>query len=187
MRPASPPEIEITTRRHFFIGAIYGLWTAIGAALGIPALIYLMFPPKARQNDEWVAAGDLSRIAPNTPMEVTFRRNRVDGWKVTSEKSTAWVVKDASNHVAAFGPQCTHLGCAVRYAHERLECPCHLGFFEPDRGFPIQGPPSRPLAAIALESRPDGSLWAVGELPKPTVENPGHRAQCPKDGAEVSA
>jgi len=31
-----------------------------------------------------------------------FRKNRVDGWKVTSEKSTAWVVKIAENQVVAF-------------------------------------------------------------------------------------
>ena len=32
---------------------------------------------------------------------MTYRRNRVDGWKVTSEKSTVWVVKSASNKVTA--------------------------------------------------------------------------------------
>ena len=30
---------------------------------------------------------------PDVPLEVAFRRNRVDGWRVVSEKSTAWVVK----------------------------------------------------------------------------------------------
>lgn len=87
----------------------------------------------------------------------------------------------------AYRQTCTHLGCAVRYAKGRLECPCHLGFFEPDRGFPVQGPPSRPLAAIQLETRPDGSLWAVGELPKPTLENLGRAAACPRDKKEVVA
>ncbi|MBI3131382.1 MAG: Rieske 2Fe-2S domain-containing protein [Acidobacteria bacterium] len=68
----------------------------------------------------------------------------------------------------AYRQTCTHLGCAVRFDGKRLECPCHMGFFEPDRGFPVQGPPTRPLAGIALEVGPDGSVRAVGDLAKPT-------------------
>jgi Rieske Fe-S protein len=68
----------------------------------------------------------------------------------------------------AYRQTCTHLGCAVRWDGQRLECPCHVGFFEVDRGFPVQGPPTRPLSALAVEVRPDGTLWAVGDLPKPT-------------------
>jgi menaquinol-cytochrome c reductase iron-sulfur subunit len=163
VQPAYPPEIETTTRRHFFVGAIYGLWTAIGAALGIPALIYLLFPPKAHTNDEWVAAGDLSRITPNTPVEVTFRRNRVDGWKVTSEKSTAWVVKDASNRVAAFGPQCTHLGCAIRWDDSKTEflCPCHNSVFDA-QGKVVSGPAPRPLDRY--ETKVEGTKLMIGHL-----------------------
>lgn len=97
------------------------------------------------------------------------------------------LLRTPKGELKAYRQTCTHLGCAVRYANSRLECPCHLGFFEPDRGFPVQGPPSRPLAAIVLETRSDGSLWAVGELPKPTLENLDRVAQCPKEKTEVSA
>src|ERR1051325_2609720 len=109
------PDIRGTTRRRFYVGAIYGIWAVISAALGLPALIYLFLPPKVRKQSEWVEAGDVARIAPNSPVELTFRRNRVDGWKVSSEKSTAWVVKQADNSVVAFGPQATHLGCAYHW------------------------------------------------------------------------
>ena len=163
MQPVSPPETEATSRRYFFVGAIYGLWTAIGAALGIPALIYLLFPPKAHKTDEWVAAGDLSRIAPNAPVEVTFRRNRIDGWKVTSEKSTAWVVKSASNQVAAFGPQCTHLGCAIRWDDSKTEflCPCHNSVFDAN-GKVVSGPAPRPLDRY--ETKVQGTQLMIGRL-----------------------
>ena len=86
-------EGESTSRRNFYVVAIYGLWGAIAAALGLPALVYLLFPPKAKKGDEWIEVGDVGRLAPNSPVELTFRRTRIDGWKVTSEKSTAWVVK----------------------------------------------------------------------------------------------
>lgn len=97
------------------------------------------------------------------------------------------LLRTSKGDLKAYRQTCTHLGCAVRFKNERLECPCHLGFFEPDRGFPVQGPPSRPLSAIAIEARADGSLWAVGELPKPTLENLNHRADCPRDKTEVQA
>jgi Rieske Fe-S protein len=159
----SLPESAGTSRRNFFVGAIYALWTAIVAALGIPALVYLLFPPKARKADEWVAAGDITRIAPNVPIEVTFRRNRVDGWKVNSEKSTAWVVKDAANHVRAFGPQCTHLGCAVHWEDAKNEfvCPCHNSVFD-IQGKVVSGPAPRPLDRY--QTRVDGNQLMIGRL-----------------------
>ena len=97
------------------------------------------------------------------------------------------LLRTEKGELKAYRQTCTHLGCAVRYAGGRLECPCHAGFFETARGFPVQGPPSRPLSAIALEERPDGSLWAVGELPKPALENLGARAGCLRESMEAEA
>lgn len=97
------------------------------------------------------------------------------------------LLRTPKGDLKAYRQTCTHLGCAVRFKNGRLECPCHLGFFEPDRGFPVQGPPIRPLAAIQLETRTDGTLWAVGELPKPTLETLDRRADCPRDKTEAQA
>src|SRR5215472_11294456 len=104
VRPVEESQQETlgTTRRRFYVAAIYGICGLISAALGLPALIYLLVPSKMRKQSEWVEAGDLRQLAPNMPVEVTFRRNRVDGWKVTSEKSTAWVVKFPNNQVVAY-------------------------------------------------------------------------------------
>ncbi|MBP7616932.1 MAG: Rieske 2Fe-2S domain-containing protein [Geothrix sp.] len=97
------------------------------------------------------------------------------------------LLRTSKGELKAYRQTCTHLGCAVRFSGGRLECPCHLGFFETDRGFPVQGPPSRPLSAIAIEERADGTLWAVGELPKPTLENLDRVADCPREQTEVQA
>jgi menaquinol-cytochrome c reductase iron-sulfur subunit len=158
-----PPETEGGSRRHFFVGAIYGLWGLMTAALSVPALIYLLFPPKARKTEDWFPVGDISRLAPNVPVEMTFRKNRVDGWKVTSEKSTAWVVKDAANHVTAFGPQCTHLGCAYHWedAKGQFLCPCHNSLFGAD-GKVVSGPAPRPLDRY--ETKIEGNKLLVGRL-----------------------
>src|SRR5215472_11455036 len=82
-----------TSRRSFYLTVIYGLWGLIAGTLSLPAFIYLFLPPKVRHDDPWVDAGDISKLDSKTPLEVVFRRNRVDGWKIISEKSTAWVAK----------------------------------------------------------------------------------------------
>ncbi|MBV8731999.1 MAG: Rieske (2Fe-2S) protein, partial [Acidobacteriia bacterium] len=126
--------------------AIYGLWAIITAALGLPALIYLLVPPRMRRQSDWVDAGDISQLTPGAPVEMTFRRNRVDGWKVTSEKSTTWVVKMPNNQVVAYSPICTHLGCAYHWEQAKNEfiCPCHNSLFGLD-GKVLDGPAPRPL------------------------------------------
>lgn len=82
------------------------------------------------------------------------------------------VVRTSDGSLKAYRQICTHLGCAVRWDGARLECPCHLGFFEIDQGFPVQGPPVRPLSGIALDVRGDGMIWAMGDLPKPNYLGP---------------
>ena len=163
MQTVQPPDTEALPRRHFFVAAIYGLWALIAAALSVPALIYLLFPPKARKTEEWFQVGDITHLTPNLPVEMTFRQNRVDGWKVTSEKSTAWVVKDAANRITAFGPQCTHLGCAYHWDDAKSEflCPCHNSLFAVD-GKVISGPAPRPLDRY--QTKIDGTILLVGRL-----------------------
>src|ERR1700722_16419468 len=92
------------TRRAFYTGFINGVMGLIGLALAAPAAVYLLFPPKVRTEAEWVETADPSNNPPGTPTEISFNRKRVDGWKVTTEKATAWVVKKPNNDVIAFSP-----------------------------------------------------------------------------------
>jgi menaquinol-cytochrome c reductase iron-sulfur subunit len=159
----STDPVESPTRRRFQIGAIYGMMAAISAAIGLPALAYLLVPGNVRKKDDWIEVGDVTRLAPGVPVELTFRRNRIDGWKVISEKSTAWVVKTADNQVTAFGPQCTHLGCAYHWEQDKKDflCPCHNSIFTID-GKVAAGPAPRPLDRYA--TRIDGSKLLLGKL-----------------------
>ena len=161
---SAEPAVELSpTRRSFYIKFIYGAMSAIGAALAVPAAIYLLFPPKARKETEWVEAADLSRIPTGTPTEVSFQHEKVDGWKVTSEKATAWVVKTAENQVTAFSPQCTHLGCAYHWddqSHTFL-CPCHTSAFSID-GKVLGGPAPRPLDRYSV--RIENGKLEIGPL-----------------------
>ncbi|MEO8597565.1 MAG: ubiquinol-cytochrome c reductase iron-sulfur subunit [Candidatus Solibacter sp.] len=72
------------------------------------------------------------------------------------------LVRTAEDNFAAYSQKCTHLSCAVYYeaAQNRLECPCHQGYFSLADGSVLQGPPQRPLPRVVLE-RDGGALIAV--------------------------
>jgi Rieske Fe-S protein len=72
------------------------------------------------------------------------------------------LVRTGGDSYAAYSQKCTHLSCAVYYSREqnRLECPCHKGFFSIADGSVLQGPPQRALSRVALEMK-GGQLVAV--------------------------
>lgn len=156
-----------TSRRRFHLGAIYGLMGAIGAALGIPAAGYLLVPARARQKEQWVEVTDISKLTPDQPEEILFRRNRKDGWKILSEKTSAWVSRKADGKVIAFAPSCTHLGCAFHWdeKHKNYLCPCHTSTFDRE-GKPLEGPAPRPLDRY--ETKVEGGKVLVGRIVKST-------------------
>jgi len=63
------------------------------------------------------------------------------------------LIRTAEDAYVAYSQKCTHLSCAVFYsrAHDRLECPCHQGYFSVKNGSVLQGPPTRPLPRVILE------------------------------------
>ena len=152
-------------RRTFQLTGIYGLWAVMGAAMATPALIYLLFPPKTGKKTEFVEATDLNELTVNAPEEIVFRRNRADGWKVTSEKTSAWVVKTAANQAIAFAPSCTHLGCAFHWDENKKEfiCPCHTSGFSVD-GKVLSGPAPRALDRYQIKIQ--GTKLLIGDVVK---------------------
>jgi nitrite reductase/ring-hydroxylating ferredoxin subunit len=73
------------------------------------------------------------------------------------------LVRLGSGEYVAYSQKCTHLSCAVYYekGRDRLECPCHEGYFSVRTGAVLQGPPPRPLPRVRLERRGD-QLIATG-------------------------
>jgi menaquinol-cytochrome c reductase iron-sulfur subunit len=163
IEPLAETEPSGTTRRFFYIGVIYAAWGAIAAALAIPAGFYLLLPPSARKKADWIDASDVNSIPQGVPTEVSFQRRRVDGWKVTSEKATAWIVRKDQTQVVAFAPQCTHLGCAYHWENQdkAFVCPCHNSVFSSD-GNVIGGPAPRPLDRYEVKVE-DGRI-KIGSL-----------------------
>ena len=161
----NPQTSKQPTRRSFHEIVIAGVQAIIGGALAIPAVAYLLGPTKSKKTDTWVETVDVGTLVTKVPVEQAFLQKRVDGWKVVTEKKTAWIVKlsDSANDIVAFGPQCTHLGCAYHYEENKSQfvCPCHTTLFSMD-GKVVSGPAPRPLDRF--ETKIDGTKLMLGEL-----------------------
>jgi menaquinol-cytochrome c reductase iron-sulfur subunit len=77
------------------------------------------------------------------------------------------VVKLPEEGVVAFGPQCTHLGCAYHWeeGERHFLCPCHTSLFSID-GKVMSGPAPRPLDRY--ETKVDKNRLLLGSLHQTT-------------------
>ena len=78
------------------------------------------------------------------------------------------LIRTGADEYVAYSQKCTHLSCAVVYSakNNRLECPCHQGYFSIRDGAVLQGPPPRPLPRVVLE-RQGADLIAVRMQERP--------------------
>lgn len=118
----------------------------MGIALAAPAAAYLLVTDDPKRRGSFEEVANLTQLEIGKPREVSFERNRVDGWRSFQEKAIAWVVRTDESNVIAYSPQCTHLGCAYHWEESgnQFVCPCHGSRFSID-GKVLAGPASRPL------------------------------------------
>jgi len=130
------------------------------------------------------ATGFAVKAALDSRQAENFAAVRIDGaealtpnsalnFHYPSERDSAILIRIASGDYHAYGQKCTHLSCPVYYdrKHQRLECPCHEGAFDPATGNVLYGPPPRPLDVVKLEMR-DSQVWAVGRQASAEVDLP---------------
>lgn len=60
------------------------------------------------------------------------------------------VAQPTAGSIVAFSAICTHQGCTVAPAGERLTCPCHGSVFAVTDGSNVSGPAPRPLAKVEV-------------------------------------
>lgn len=77
--------------------------------------------------------------------------------KVVPFGSKPAVVTNTAHGVKAFSAICTHLGCVVVYNDlvGAIECPCHVGRFDPSTGAVVSGPPPAPLPPLTVSVEGD--------------------------------
>jgi Rieske Fe-S protein len=115
----------------------------------------------------WILAKSMLRRRPSYPRTAIAAMDEipVGGVKIFNYPTAddpCILVRTATDSFAAFSQKCTHLSCAVYFEKEqnRLECPCHQGFFSIADGAVLQGPPQRPLPRVVLEKE-SGQLIAI--------------------------
>mgnify|MGYP001029075457 FL=1 len=136
------------SRRDFIKLATFGAGGVIGAAIGIPGIIYLVDPALgAAGEDAWVSLGPLENFpVGGTPTLVTFVRSTENGWEKTSNSYGVFVIRKSEEEVLVLSNRCTHLSCRVNWKEDKQAylCPCHDAAFSLE-GEVLGGPPPRPL------------------------------------------
>jgi len=135
------------SRRDFIKLTTVAAGTVIGAAIGLPAIAYLIDPAlKANTTDAWIPLGKLESYETGIPTLVTFTRSTINGWEKTVNSYGVFVLRKSDTDVVVFSNKCTHLGCHVNWNTDKKEyiCPCHDGIFDIN-GNVLGGPPPRPL------------------------------------------
>ncbi len=76
------------------------------------------------------------------------------------------LIRLATDRFAAYSQSCTHLKCPVYFDARlyNLVCPCHDGWFNPEDGGVLGGPPTRPLLRHPIEVR-DQEIWVLPSRP----------------------
>jgi len=91
-------------------------------------------------------------------------------FRYPTENDPCILIRPDEDTYVAYSQKCTHLSCVVYYAREknRVECPCHEGYFPIKNGDVLQGPPPRPLPRVVLERRGDSIVAVRIETQKET-------------------
>ncbi|MEO8428683.1 MAG: Rieske (2Fe-2S) protein [Verrucomicrobiota bacterium] len=132
--PIERVEAEHVSRREFtkFLCLVSG-GMAVGS--GWVAVKDRLFPPHRIQGEAFVCN------AIEVPLGGTYP------FTVPGSKTPFILIHLNDGSWRAYEQKCTHLSCAVFYQPQadKIQCPCHNGWFDARNGSVLQGPPPRPL------------------------------------------
>ncbi len=156
------------TRRTFLFKVAVALNGAVGLALAVPIIGYLIGPALQKDSDtgSWIPLGSVSKF----PVGETTLVDFVSPVKTLGDGQTAnvpcWVRRISGQQFQVFAINCAHLGCPVRwFAQSKLFlCPCHGGAYY-ETGARAAGPPERGL--FEYRHRLDGEALMIhaGDMP----------------------
>jgi Rieske Fe-S protein len=147
-------------RRDFVKVVTAILGTVMAAAIGLPAIGYILAPAMKKQtSDAWIPAGTLDSYPEGEPTLFNFTRSKVNGWEKTTNSFGVYILRSEDDSITALSSTCTHLSCRVTWKPEEdwYACPCHAGYFD-IAGKVIDGPPPRPLDPYETKVE-DGTLY----------------------------
>jgi nitrite reductase/ring-hydroxylating ferredoxin subunit len=139
--------MDNVTRRDF-LNLLKGTGVVLGAgAVAVPVVSYF-YPPKLEE-------------MPSEPVLVCAE----DELPVGDSRTVKFgrypaIVVHLDSGLKAYSAVCTHFACIVKWNAEaqRLDCPCHDGYFSAEDGSVVAGPPPSPLTTLETEIV-DGQIY----------------------------
>ena len=132
--------MDNVTRRDF-LNLLKGTGAVIGVgAVAVPVVSYF-YPPKLEE-------------MPSEPVLVCAEEELPVGNSRTVKFGRyPAIVVHLESGLKAYSAVCTHFACIVKWNAEqqRLDCPCHDGYFSAKDGSVIAGPPPSPLTMLETE------------------------------------
>jgi Rieske Fe-S protein len=156
------------TRRKFLFKVAIALNGAVGLALAVPIVGYLLGPALKKDDDtgSWIPIGSFNDFPAGQTTLVDF----VSPVKSLGDGQTAkvpcWVRRISGQQFQVFAINCAHLGCPVRwFAQSKLFlCPCHGGAYY-ETGERAAGPPLRGLFQYRHKIEGDALVIHAGDMP----------------------
>jgi Rieske Fe-S protein len=135
--PIERVEAEHVSRREFakFLCLVSG---GMAVGTGWVAVKDRLFPPLRIKGEAFVC--QTSAVPPGG----TY------AFKVSGLRTPFVLIHLNDGSWRAYEQKCTHLSCAVFYQPQadKIQCPCHNGWFDARTGNVLQGPPPRPLPRL---------------------------------------
>ena len=138
--------------RKDFMKLAGGFFTITGAAAIIGPILAFFYPTDLEEMpSEPVPAGQDSDLPVGEAKMVRFGRYPA-------------VVINTKSGLRAYSAVCTHFACVVKWDPdlEQVVCPCHEGYFDPEDGSVISGPPPTPLTPLNVQVI-EGQIYIGGQ------------------------
>ncbi len=142
------PDVDLSSRRKFLVNSLKAAVALFGVSVAVPLTGFFISPVLNKDEGEWIAITDISKIKSGEPSKITYKHARKDAWMTSETRRTVFVLLSGKD-LTVWSNRCTHLGCAVDWStsSNQFTCPCHGGIFDKD-GNVVAGPPPAPLTRL---------------------------------------
>ena len=134
-----------TITRKDFLKLTKNVLSALGLGAILTPIVAYFYPAELEEMpSEPVPAGNVEEIPLWEAKTLRFGRYPA-------------IVVNTETGLKAYSAVCTHFACITKWDPElkQLVCPCHEGYFDPENGEVIAGPPPAPLEALEVEVKDD--------------------------------
>lgn len=126
--------------RKSFLKLSKNILAALGMGAILTPIVAFFYPSKLEEvPSEPVSAGHIDEIPPGTSKTIRFGRYPA-------------IVIHTTSGLKAYSAVCTHFACITKWDASigQIVCPCHEGYFDPEDGSVLSGPPPTSLESLSV-------------------------------------